>query len=394
MQHASRPDTWRGPAATLGIWTLFGLLESSKAYVADQLQGIPRGWGPALVGNMPWWWTWAALTPLVFLLAGRFRLDRRGWPAALGVHVVLATAVSSLHLAAVGVLYWHTITRPVLAYLPAAARERVASPLGQVEAFLNGYLIVDVMTYAGILAAWYALRFHRAMREREREAMAQRARAAALEAQMHEARLSALRMELNPHFLYNALNAIAGLVRRGDEAHAIEMLARLGTLLRLTLDRDRGHEATLAGELDLLDLYLAIERTRFGDRLHVDLEVAPTALDALVPAFVLQPLVENAIRHGIAATPGPGWLRIGATERDGTLRIEIADTGPGIQDVSGQGIGLRNTRARLAQLYGEDAGLALERGATGGTIATLWLPYRRATPIALDQEPYAHHALA
>jgi two-component system, LytTR family, sensor kinase len=262
MRKLLRLTSWRPAAAVLGVWTVFGVLESSKAYVADQLQGIPRGWGPALIGNMPWWWAWAALTPLVFLLASRIRLDRLGWPAALGLHLVLGAIISGVHLAAVGVLYWHTITRPVLAYLPGSARDRLATPLGQVEAFLNGYLIVDVMTYAAIVTAWYALRFHRTMREREGDALAERARAATLEAQMQEARLSALRMELNPHFLYNALNAIAGLVRRGDQAQAVEMLARLGTLLRLTLDRNRGHEATLGGELDLLDLYLAIERTR------------------------------------------------------------------------------------------------------------------------------------
>ncbi|MEP6689172.1 MAG: histidine kinase [Gemmatimonadales bacterium] len=385
----------RTSVAVFAVWTLLGLLESSKAYVADQLQGIHRGWGPALVGNLPWWWCWALLTPLVVHLAARARLDQPGWPLAVPVHLAAATLFSMAHLTAVGVLYWHTITVRALPYLAPLARQRLATPLGQVEMFLNGYLIVNVMTYGAIVVASYALRFHRALRERERDALVLQARAAALEAQMHEARLSALRMELQPHFLYNALNAIAGLVRRGDGTRAVEMLARLGTLLRLTLERADGHEVTLGRELEVLELYLDIERVRFADRLRLDLDLAPAALEARVPAFVLQPLVENAIRHGIATVPEPGWIRIAAAVRGDTLTIEIADTGPGIPDDGGQsrGVGLRNTRARLAQLYGRAAGLRLERGATGGTIATLWLPFR-AGPAAEALNDEAVHAHA
>jgi two-component system, LytTR family, sensor kinase len=392
--NVSRPS--RTSAAVLAVWTLLGLLESSKAYVADQLQGIHRGWGPALVGNLPWWWCWALLTPLVAYLAARVRLDGHWWPLALAAHLAAASVLSVAHLAAVGVVYWHTITVPVLPYLAPLARQRVGTPLGQVEVFLNGYLIVNVMTYGAIVVAWYALRFHRAMRDRERDALALQARTATLEAQMHEARLNALRMELNPHFLYNALNAIAGLVRRQDGARAVEMLARLGTLLRLTLERDSGHEVSLGRELELLDLYLDIERTRFSDRLRVDLDVPDEMLEARVPAFVLQPLVENAIRHGIAPVPEPGRIVIAASAHGGTLAIEIADTGPGVSAEAArpQGVGLRNTRARLAQLYGASAGLRLEHGAAGGTIATLWLPFRpgsaRTTPT--NSEPIHAHS--
>ncbi len=376
-------------ALVLGIWTLLGLLEASKAYVADQLQGIPRGWGPALIGNLPWWWCWALLTPLVAGLAARVRLDRPGWPLAVVAHLAAATALSVAHLAAVGVLYWHTITAPSLPYLGPLAQQRVSTPLGQVEVFLGGYLIVNVMTYGAIVVGWYALQFHRALREREHDALALRARAAALEAQMHEARLSALRMELNPHFLYNALNAVAGLIRREDGARAVEMLARLGTLLRLTLEREDGHEVTLGRELELLELYLGIERTRFSDRLRVELDVAPATLQALVPAFVLQPLVENAIRHGIAPVPGPGSIRIGSVARNGTLAIEIADSGPGCAaPPTSRGVGLRNTRERLAQLYGAAAGVRLAPGAGGGTVATVWLPFRAdRDPSLLPESP-------
>ncbi len=366
----------RTAVTVFGAWTMLGLLESSKSYVSDRLQDIPRGWWPALVGNMPWWWLWAILTPAVFYLAAKLRLDQPTWPRALAVHFLAAVALSVVHLTVVGVLYWHTITVPALPYLAPNMRRLLATPLGQVEAFANGYLMVNVMTYAAIAVAWYALDFHRRMRERERASATLEVRAAALEASMHEARLNALRMELNPHFLFNALNAISGLVRRKDETKAVDMLARLGDLLRLTLEREVGHEVSLGRELQLLDLYLDIERTRFSDRLRVIVDIEPAARDALVPSFVLQPLVENAVRHGIAKSADHGSIRIAARVANHHLDIEIADTGPGIAAGAppGEGVGLRNTRARLAQLYGSSAALRLDPGPAGGTIARLSLP--------------------
>jgi two-component system, LytTR family, sensor kinase len=367
----------RSPALlAFAAWTLLGLLEASKGYVADQLQGIPGGWWRALLGNMPWWWCWALLTPAIVAIARR--ADRVPRPMALAIHLAASLVASAVHLTAVGTLYWWTITRSVLRFLPAAAQVRVGSPLGQIEAFLNGYLVVDVMTYGAVVLAWYALVFHRRLRERERAALALEARAATLEAQMHEARLSALRMELNPHFLFNALNSVAGLVRRGEGSRAIEVLSRLGGLLRLTLEREDGHEVPLGRELELLDLYLGIERVRFLDRLSVEVDVDPAARDALVPAFVLQPLVENAVRHGIARVPEPGRITIGARLVGPELAIEITDTGPGIASAprAREGLGLRNTRARLQQLYGSAAALRLEPRPSGGTIATLSLPAR------------------
>jgi signal transduction histidine kinase len=359
-----------------GAWTVLGLLESSKGYVADRMQHIGRGWEAALVGNLPWWWCWALLTPVVFALAQRLRLDRPGRAPALAAHLAAALVLSLVHLSVVGALYWRTITVPALPYLPPATASRLATPLGQIETFVSGYLVVDVMTYGAVLLAWYVLDFHRRLVERERAALALEARAAGLQAQMHEARLSALRMELHPHFLFNALNAIAGLVRRREGDKAVGMLSRLGALLRMTLDPDLGHEVPLDRELELLDLYLGIEKTRFPDRLEVRMDVDPAARAALVPAFVLQPLVENAVRHGIARMVQRGRITIGARIAGSRLAIEVADTGPGIiaGGRSGEGVGLRNTRERLSQLYGGDAVLQLEQRVSGGTVATLSLP--------------------
>jgi LytS/YehU family sensor histidine kinase len=193
-------------------------------------------------------------------------------------------------------------------------------------------------------------------------------------------------MELNPHFLYNALNAISGLVRRSDRDGAVGMLARLGDLLRVTLNSDAEAEVPLERELECLELYLEIERVRFADRLFTETDVPAELNDALVPSLILQPIVENAVRHGIAPVTRPGTVRI-AAERVGTeLRLTVADTGAGWNDRRNgrEGVGLSNTRARLAQLYGDEAGLRAGPGLTGGTVVTLTLPYH-AAPVARER---------
>jgi two-component system, LytTR family, sensor kinase len=384
---AAMPARLRTRLLILAFWTTLGLLESSKAYLAEQLRGpegmppgVAHGWAAALVGNMPWWLLWAVLTPLVFALARRFRLDgRRRWAAALA-HLAAGLVVSLVHLGVIGVLYYYTITHGT----------RVAGPLVQVENILDAYLVVDIMTYFAVVGAWYALEFAERAREREVAALQLEAHAASLEAQMAEARLSALRMELNPHFLFNALNAISGLARRGDSSAAVEMLARLGDLLRLAFERHLAHEVPLAKELEFLDLYLAIERARFPDRLVVKLEVEPGARDALVPTFILQPIVENAIRHGIAPVAGPGLVRVAATLRDDALVLEVADTGPGfgrsVRREPGAGIGLANTRSRLEQLYGDAAELRLENAMDGGAVVTVVLPRRSSGARVSDHD--------
>jgi sensor histidine kinase YesM len=362
----------RTPVLIVGFWTLLGLLESSKAYVAEQLRGpgslppgIPTGWIAALVGNMPWWLLWAVLTPVVFGLARRFRLDGGRWPVSAVVHLGAAMALSLVHLVVVGALYYYTTTQG----------GPVGSVARQVQNIVDAYLVLDVMTYSAVVGAWYVLEFARRVREREVTALQLEARAASLETQMAEARLSALRMELNPHFLFNALNGISGLIRRGDSTVAVETIARLGDLLRAALDQSQSHEVPLERELEFLDLYLAIERARFPDRLGVELDVEPAARAERVPAFILQPIVENAVRHGIAPLTGPGCIRISASVRGAALVVEVSDTGPGFARAAREGgIGLANTRARLAQMYGGAGRLGIESPPGGGAIVTVTVP--------------------
>lgn len=367
----------RSPWLIPGFWTALGLLESGKAYLAEQLRGpeglipgVAHGAGAALIGNMPWWLLWGLFTPLIFRLASRYRLDGAGWPRSALIHLAAATLLSLVHVAIAGTLYYYTNTRG----------GPVTSPWMQVESILDAYLIVNIMTALAVVGAWHAIEFARRAREREVTALQLAARAASLEAQMAEARLGMLRMQLDPHFLFNSLNGIAGLVRLGDDKAAIEMLARLGALLRLSLEQRDAHQVTVAREVESLELYLSIERARFGERLRVEWNIEAAAAEALVPAFILQPLAENAVRHGIARVPGPGTLTIGARIAEGSLSLEVADTGPGLgTSPNGRhGIGLANTRARLTQLYGDDAALRLENGVRGGTLVTVTLPVERA----------------
>jgi LytS/YehU family sensor histidine kinase len=205
-------------------------------------------------------------------------------------------------------------------------------------------------------------------------------REAQLETRLAHARLEALKMQLHPHFLFNTLNAVSVLVRKGENRAAVRMIAGLSDLLRLALDRSGAQEVTLEEEMHFLDRYLTIEKIRFGDRLRVSVDVPRDALDARVPNLVLQPLVENAIRHGIAPVPGAGRLDIRADVHGKTLRLRVLDDGAGVDGAppasAGGGVGLRNTRERLRQLYGDRFRLELLPGRGRGTEAVLEIPLR------------------
>jgi two-component system LytT family response regulator len=342
----------------LGFWTVLGLIESSKAYLTAEWRDTPRSWAFVLVANMPWWYVWAALTPAAFWLARRFRLDRPGWGWATGVHFVASLSFALIHLTITGTIFYYTITRGG-DFFPDVA--------SQIRHWVDAYVVVDLMTYWAVIGAFHAVEYYRRYREREVAAARAEARAAQLEASMSEAQLNALRMQLNPHFLFNSLNAIAGLVRRRDHTAAIGMLARVGDLLRVTLDECNAHEVPLDRELGFLRHYLDIEQVRFGDRMRVEIDVGPEADGALVPPLILQPLVENTVRHGVAALPSTVHIKVAAHRVNGGLHLEVEDTGLGFRSAPGvnEGVGLSNTRARLRQMYGGAATLAFGKRARG-----------------------------
>jgi signal transduction histidine kinase len=364
------PARW--PAVLAG-WLVLGVLESAVAYVRVRGTPMERGWLPLLVANVPWWLLWALLTPLVLALVRHASPLGARWLRGMAVHLVAAFAVASAHLLLEGIVFYYTVSRA-----------RGMPGLGQQwSLFFSNYFVLDFVTYWLIVGAALALTYYARYHASALRSARLEAQAARLELGLAEARVQALRTELNPHFFFNALNAVSGLVRRGENDQAVQMLARLGELLRLTLDRDLAPEIPLGSELALLDRYLDIERVRFGDRLTVDIGMDPPAEDAQVPALILQPLVENAIRHGITKCPGPGRIQILARRVGATLELSVRDTGEGLaaRDLTmrREGIGLSNTRARLAAMYGDAAILRLDNAPGGGALITLVIPWRAAS---------------
>ena len=228
----------------------------------------------------------------------------------------------------------------------------------------------EMMTYWAVVGASHAYDFHR-------ESQAQKLTAAQLQTRLAEASLQSLQRQLHPHFLFNTLHTISALIHRDPEA-ADAMLGQLSDLLRLTLDRIGTQEVPLKEELDFVQKYVEIERTRFGDRLQVEFDIAPDTLDAAVPNMLLQPLVENAIRHGIARKVGGGRVEITARREDGELCLVVRDTGPGLAEAKpglSKGVGLANTRSRLEHLFGERHSLDFSEPPGGGLAVKIVIPF-------------------
>jgi two-component system LytT family sensor kinase len=305
-------------------------------------------------------WIWAAVTPLVFWLSSRFSLDRSRWlvrvPMLLGAGIAIAIGVYFL----LDVARDLVITTPMRRGPPSAF-----APLREIGRFrfLNQFLV-----YVAIVAAGYAREYF--LRDTEL-----REHAAQLQAQLAEARLDALRAQINPHFLFNTLHAISALVER-DPAGVRRMIARLSELLRTTIETRGANEVPLRDELAFLQRYIEIMEIRFQGRLRVETEIEEETLDALVPNLVLQPIVENALEHGAARASGEGRISI-AAHRDGVqLVLIVRDNGPGVATGGSAGVGLANTRERLAQLYGEDAEIVLSSPAGGGAVAEIVMPFK------------------
>lgn len=358
----------------LGFWCLLGLLETAGAYFTTRFERTPMPLDTALLGNMPWWLVWAVLTPLVFWIARRVALEEGRWGRFAAAHFSMAVLFSAVHILIAGFIFFHgTRGYYIDAYGPIVLER---SLFDAYERWAQTYLIVDVIVYWAIVGAYHALAYNQRFRRGRIAAAELEARAAQLEARVTEARLTALRMELNPHFLFNTLNAISGLIRRGETGSAVTMLARLGDLLRVTLERGGEQMVPLEKELEYLERYLEIEQVRFRDRLSVRQDVAPAAQHALVPTLLLQPLVENAVRHGISRRPGAGTIEIGA-QRDGDrLALTVSDSGAGFQPgPTREGVGLKNTKARLEQCFGDAASLELGNRPEGGARVVVTMPF-------------------
>jgi len=332
-------------------FTAAAVVFTSQVWVDYAYAGHRLSWTRAFLVALVQWQLWTLLAPAVLLLAARVPLSRQRLAIPLAVHVPAAVVVSMFKLA-----------------LEAAIVQAVVGRGRMPFSLLNLYL--SVLTYWAIVAAAHYADQQRLARERE-------LRAARLQTELARAQVEALKMQIHPHFLFNTLNAISGLMREDVES-ADAMLTDLGELLRGTLQTQDVQEVPLADELRLLGSYLAIQQKRFGDRLTVEIDVAPGCEQSLVPALILQPIVENAIRHGFSVTPGPGAVSIRASAVNGSLRLDVSDEGAGPPQPLREGYGLRNTRSRLHALYDGAAALSVAPREPRGTLARLELPLHRA----------------
>ena len=356
---------WLETALIFAAWTVFGLLVANQSNMLATLGGRDMPWLVALRPAMLDAALWALTTVAIFWLTRRFPLERGHVLRSIAVHLVAAIVIA---LARAGVMI-------VLAsYMPWVRAQRVFSIQFWATSSQN------FLFYALLLGIAHLVLYYRRYRERE-QAAEQLARG------LTEARLQALKMQLQPHFLFNTLNAISALIP-AEAQPARRMVARLGDLLRTTLEHEETQEVTLREELAFLQPYLEIEQVRLGDRLTVVMNVAPDTLDARVPHLLLQPLVENAVRHGIATRIEPGKVEISASRGpdDRSLLLEINDDGRGMDRHhelgTRRGVGLINIRSRLEQLYGSDHRFKLENRAVGGVLVQITLPFRRAEKAA------------
>jgi two-component system, LytTR family, sensor kinase len=362
---------WTPPVRLVfGAATLLGIFSTLQAYRLTTLNiKDPMNievWR-LLVLNLAYWYVPAALTSPIFRIAHRYPIESGRWPRALGVHALGIAAFSLLHLACMIGLR--------VALWPATFLESYPT-WPDFYRFLQRILLTNLdwalMTYSAIVGLSYALGYYR-------ESQARALKAAQLEASLAEARLQTLESELHPHFLFNTLHAISSLIHTRPDA-ADRMISRLSDLLRITFARSGAARVPLQEELEFLQKYLEIEETRFQDRLSVKYDIDPDTLDAEVPRLILQPLVENAIKHGVAPRSGPGTICISASRDGGDLRLEVRDNGVGLSGGARAklrgGVGLTNTRARLECLYGAAHALEFFEGAPGLTVK-LRFPFQR-----------------
>lgn len=350
----------------LGWWTIYAVWVMMQ-YLAVYPGTIPLGMAASrgLIGAA----IWAGITFITFALARRYRIDRKPRTVAVIVH-----AVAGAVLAFAEVLLVYTILIGVLGWQPE---------LTFVQQFLEAYP-TNVLLYWLLVGVGHGLEYYRFYRERE-------AHSAYLAARLAQAELEMLKTQLHPHFLFNTLHAISALMHRDVKA-ADRMIARLSELLRVALDYTGTQEVSLQEELAFLEPYVEIERVRLGDRLTVEYDIQPQTLDARVPHMILQPLVENAIRHGIAPRAQPGVIRIVARGRRDMLDLEVADDGAGMppgRSANG-GVGLANTRARLEQMYGNRFTFEPRNAAGGGFRVALTIPFQTDGP-AFEAAPDAEH---
>jgi two-component system LytT family sensor kinase len=343
--------------AIVAAWILVAMLLAAQAWFAAQVRGESLAFARAGGIWLVWAAVWAGLTPIALWIEARFPMRRPRWLLALAVHALASAACALANLAL------FALAAPLI-----GATQVEPTWLGTFSRLLGTTFLLNLPVYWLIVAAAHGARLVRTAREKDRRRLR-------LEAQLADARLQALRSQLQPHFLFNALNTISVLMHE-DVEQADRILLQLSALLRRSLDGSGAHEVTLGEEIGFLENYLAIEQARFGERLHYRVTIPDEALEARVPNLILQPLVENALRHGLATRAGPGHVEITADRHGDALRLRVVDDGRGLPAAPIERVGLANTRARLRLLYADRQRFELRDSEGGGVVAEIELPWR------------------
>jgi two-component system, LytTR family, sensor kinase len=360
-------SNWRKVALVIGGWTLFAFLCATQTYLSYANSSHPFPFSRAISAWLVCAYLWALLTPLVFLFAKRFPIANERPARSIALHVFFGLFIATLQLAA------YVFADRLLLADPA----RPFAPWQQFRGLVLTGFHINLLLYLMLIGFYEASDYYRRYRERERRAAQLEIEAAKLETQLTRAQLDALRMQMHPHFLFNTLNSVSVLMQE-DVTLANEMLLRLSELLRLTLSQNQTQEVTLQQELDFLRLYLEIERVRFQDRLKVRIEAPADTLEARVPNLILQPLVENAIRHAVAPRAAETLVVVRSARDNGNLHLQVSDNGDGVSVTAKatNGIGLANTRSRLEKLYGKNHSFEMREVDAGGVQVSLIIPFR------------------
>ncbi|HJQ39249.1 MAG TPA: histidine kinase [Thermoanaerobaculia bacterium] len=331
------------------VWVFFAFLHTTQFYfgIKGEVPATKLSYGRVLSWELACWLLWAVFTPLVVWLSRRVPIALKAKPIAL--HLVVSVVLSLLRSA--GMVVFTMLLRP----FPWPDDRPF---LGQFQSTATSFFHLDFIVYWGIVGIVHAFDTRRRLRERD--------------LLLAQAQLANLRLQVQPHFLFNTLHTIASLVRDGSSHAAVTMIAGLSDLLRYSLDNAGRDRVPLSEELEVVRRYLEIQQTRFSDQLHVNVEMEPDTRDAAVPTLLLQPLVENAIRHG-----NPGLVDVRTRRDDGTLVVEIENDGAPLNGHLREGIGLSSTRRRLEQLYGARASLELMNREPAGVVARVRIPFSR-----------------
>jgi two-component system LytT family sensor kinase len=349
---------WTLIAIYFAAWGVLTLVFSSQSYAMAALKGEPMSWQNAFLWVVADWSAWALVAPLPMWIARRWPIGRDGFLTSGAIYLAGFVATLTLHAG----LYLAFDRALGIAWRP---EDPFITMWGL---YMVKKAAFDTLVYSALIGLVHGLSYYALYRERE-------VQTARLTAQLAETRLHVLASQLQPHFLFNALNTVSALIRR-DPDGADRVVARLGDLLRMSLQREGVQCGTVRQELEFLDPFLEIQRTRFQDRLTIVVDAAPESLDDHVPSLLLQPLVENAIKHGLEPKAGPCTVRITIRPDGAKLLLEVCDDGSGVADggPTREGIGLGNSRKRLQELYGAEATLTIAPGPSGGCCVRVLLP--------------------